>query len=347
MRVLHVITPSRVSGAELLLLRLVRAQADLGVTARIVCKPHPGFVERAQREGADCCVLPISGKLNPRAFPALRGEIGRWRPDLLCTHLSSATWWGSLAARSRGVPCVSMVHGFTGARWYRRADRLVCVSRAVAEDMVGQGISAGRVSVVHNGIDPQPYLSAEPADLPVPPGVFVVGTVAHLSPKKGFAELLRAAARVPGAHFVIAGDGPMRPELARAAQAELKGRLHLLGWREDVPALMRRIDAYCLPSRREPFGLVLVEAMAAGRPVVAFRSGGAPEVVVDGETGLLAAPGDADALAACIQRLAGDPQLRRRLGDAGRSRALSHFTLDRQAARLLDEFRSVVAAARP
>jgi glycosyltransferase involved in cell wall biosynthesis len=213
--------------------------------------------------------------------------------------------------------------------------------------MVGQGISAGRVSVVHNGIDPQPYLSAEPADLPVPPGVFVVGTVAHLSPKKGFAELLRAAARVPGAHFVIAGDGPMRPELARAAQAELKGRLHLLGWREDVPALMRRIDAYCLPSRREPFGLVLVEAMAAGRPVVAFRSGGAPEVVVDGETGLLAPPGDADALAACIQRLAGDPQLRRRLGDAGRSRALSHFTLDRQAARLLDEFRSVVAAARP
>lgn len=345
MRVLHVITPSRVSGAELLLLRLVRAQAPLGIEARVVCKPHAGFLERAAREGVGCTALPISGKLNPRAVLALGGAIRGWRPDLVVTHLSSATWWGSIAARLQKTPSLAMVHGFTGARWYRKADRLVCVSRAVADHMIEQGIPADRLVVVHNGIDPAPYLSAEPADLPVPAGAFVVGTVAHLSPKKGFAELATAAALVPGAHFVVAGEGPMRPYLGRVASA-LQGRLHLLGWRDDVPALMRRIDAYCLPSLREPFGLVLLEAMAAGRPVVAFRSGGAPEVVADGETGLLVPAGDVEALAAAIRRLAEDSELRERLGAAGQARMLGRFTLERQAARLAEEFRAAAGRAK-
>ncbi len=345
MRVLHVITPSRVSGAELLLLRLVRAQGPLGIEARVICKPHAAFVQRAASEGADCAVLPISGKFSPRALLVLRREIAGWRPDIVCAHLSTASWWGSLAARWCRVPSVAMVHGFTGARWYRHAGRLICVSHAVAEHMAAQGIPSERLAVVHNGIDPAPYLSGGVAQLPVPDGAFVVGTAAHLSPKKGFAELVEAAALVPEAHFVVAGEGPMRPELEYASAERLGGRLHLLGWRDDMPALMRRHDVFCLPSVREPFGLVLLEAMAAAKPVVVFRSGGAPEVVVEGETGLLAEPGDAADLARCLQQLAGDAELRLRMGEAGRARVLDAFTLDRQAACLAERFEEATAAA--
>jgi glycosyltransferase involved in cell wall biosynthesis len=328
LRVLHFITPSKVSGAELLVLRLAQAQVRHGMTTRILCKRHAGFVDRAQREGVDTRSANISGKLNLRAVSVLRAEIRRFQPDLVCTHLSSATLWGSLAARACGVPCISVVHGFNSAFCYRFAPTLICVSRAVADSMIAKRIAPDNVHVVHNGIDPQPFTSGPLADLPVPPGALCVGTVAHLSPKKGYTELMTAAQLVPDAHFVVVGEGPMRHDLEEVARGPLAGRLHLLGFRDDIPDLMRRFDIFCLPSRREPFGLVLLEAMGASCPVVAFAGGGVPEIVIHEETGLLAPPRDARALADCLRRLQSDGELRRRLGAAGKERLLSKFTLE-------------------
>jgi len=342
LRVLHFITPSHVSGAELLVLRIAQAQARRGVSTRILCKHHAGFIERARREGVEACGADISGKLNLRAVSVLRKEIRRFRPDIVCTHLSSATLWGSLAARACGVPCVGVVHGFTSAFCYRFAPALICVSQAVADSMIAQRIPAGRLRVVHNGIDPEPFCTGPVADLPIPVNTMCVGTVAHLSPKKGYAELMAVARVVDGAHFVVVGEGRMRRQLEQLAQGALAGRLHLLGFRNDIPELMRRFDVFCLPSRREPFGLVLLEAMGAGCPVVAFADGGVPEVIVDGETGLLAPPRDLAGLARRLKQLQADPLLRQRMGAAGKARLLSRFTLEHTIARLNIVLRSEI-----
>jgi glycosyltransferase involved in cell wall biosynthesis len=338
LRVLHFITPSRVSGAELLLLRTARAQVRRGDVARVLCKPHVGFIARACREDVDVVSAPISGKLNFRAVTVLRREIRRFRPDVVCTHLSSASLWGSVAARLCHVPCVAVVHGFNSAFCYRFAPTLVCVSEAVAASMALQRIPRSALRIVHNGIDPSPFLDAPRADLPVPCGAFCVGTVAHLSPKKGYTELMQAALCVPDAHFVVVGEGKMHSTLAGLAQGPLRGRLHLLGFRDDIPSLMRRFDVFCLPSRREPFGLALLEAMAAERAVVAFAEGGVPEIVVANRTGLLAPPGDVPALADCLRRLQQDAALRSAMGIAGRERVWAQFTLDQTVARLQQVF---------
>jgi glycosyltransferase involved in cell wall biosynthesis len=305
-----------------------------GVTTRILCKRHAGFIARAQREGVETYGASISGKLNLRAVSVLRAEIRRFQPDVVCTHLSSASLWGSLAARACNVPCIGVVHGFTSAFCYRFAPTLVCVSQAVAENMIAQRIPAANIHVVHNGIDPKPYCSGPVADLPIPAGALCVGTVAHLSPKKGYAELMAVARLVEDAHFVVVGEGRMRAELEEMAHGPLAGRLHLLGFRDDIPDLMRRFDVFCLPSRREPFGLVLLEAMAACCPIVAFADGGVPEVVIHGETGLLAPPRDSRALAQCLKQLQTDRVLRQAMGAAGKARLLSHFTLEHTLARL-------------
>lgn len=343
---LHVITPSRVSGAELLLLRTVRAHGSSGVTSRVICKPHPEFEDRAERESVDVAHAPISGKVNLRAVSSLCAEIRAYRPDLVCTHLSSASLWGTLAARLCHVPCVSMVHGFNSAFCYRFAPKLVCVSHAVAGHMISQRIGQEKVCVVHNGIDPAPFLQGCKAELPVVTGDFCVGIVAHLSAKKGLMELMAAIRQLPECHFVLTGEGALRPALTELAQGPLQGRLHLLGFRDDIPALMRRFDLLCLPSHREPFGLVLLEAMAAGRPVVAFDAGGVPEIVVSGQTGLLAPPGDFSALSDHIESLRRSPESREAMGVMGRRRVLEKFTLARMTAQLYEVFAAEIRRQR-
>jgi glycosyltransferase involved in cell wall biosynthesis len=197
------------------------------------------------------------------------------------------------------------------------------------------------MTVVHNGIDPAPFLDARPADLPILNGAMCVGTVAHLSAKKGYADLVRASSVLPDIQFFAAGEGPLRSMI----ESRARGRVKLLGFRDDVPALMNRFDVFCLPAHREPFGLVFLEAMAAGKPVVAYRSGGAPEVIADGETGFLAEPGEPDSLAGRIETLRADPGLRMKMGQAGRQRVLDRFTLDRCASRLAEVFKHVAESS--
>jgi len=136
--------------------------------------------------------------------------------------------------------------------------------------------------------------------------------------------------RVPFTHVVIAGGGDLEEYLRDlASEVGVADRVHVLGPRKDVPALMHAIDVFAMPSIWEGFGLVLLEAMAAGRPIVASRVATIPEVVVDGETGLLVPAGDPVALADALAQLAHDPALARRLGEAGRERLRQHFSIEK------------------
>ncbi len=338
MKSLHVITPRHLGGAELLAMRIMREHSALGVTSRLITKPHAQVESAARKMDLDVANLQIGGKLNLAAVGRLLREIRTFRPDVVCTHLSTASLWGGLAARLAKVPSVAIVHGFNSPGPYRFADALVAVSSAVAASLADKGVPSSRLHVIHNGIDPTPYLTAAPANIEVPANCFCVGTVAHLSAKKGYRELVDAAARLVDTHFVFVGEGPLRSELETAAASpELAGRIHLLGFRSDIPQLMARFDVMCLPSWEEPFGLVVLEAMAAAKPVVAFASGGLPEIIVHGSTGLLAPQGDVSSLSNHLAALRDDPEQRRSMGDAGRQRVNS-FTLQETSRKWLALF---------
>jgi glycosyltransferase involved in cell wall biosynthesis len=229
----------------------------------------------------------------------------------------------------------------TAANW--GASRVVANSHATGDAFVQAGGRRSLISVVHNGIDPAPYdaLAADTraearAELGVPDEVFLVGCFSRLHPWKGQTVLLDAIARMPNVHALIvggalfSGEAPYEAELrSRSELPSYAGRVHMLGSRDDVPRLLAACDVVVHASiLAEPFGRVLVEAMLAGRPVVATRAGGVPEVVTDDETGVLVPPGDARALTEALDALRRDPARVARLAGKGAEHARRRFSRD-------------------
>jgi glycosyltransferase involved in cell wall biosynthesis len=235
---------------------------------------------------------------------------------------------------------------------YRFADCVLTNSESIAELLVARDrVQESRVAVVPNFVDDQAFVPPPPDErarflfeLGVPPGSFVVGCVASLRPVKNHELLLRAVAnlrsRWPSMHLVLVGDGDSRPSLeALARQLGLAGVVHFAGLRPNEPNLHHLFDLSVLSSRSEALPNSLVEAMAAGRPVVATRVGGVADVVRDGETGLLAPAGDVDAFGRAIESLLRDPERRFKYGAAARERAETTF----QARRVIPMLESLYA----
>ncbi len=269
------------------------------------------------------------------ALLALARHFSRSAPTLVHTHTSKAGLLGGLAGRLAGVPAVVYTAQghifaakgavpsvtdrprlrplFLGLRRLAEAcsDRVVALTPADLEEQVALGLAPReKYAVLPNGVDPAPF-----RDLPtkqearkalgLPAEAFLVVAVGRLSPEKGQDVLLEALAAVPdrAVQGVLVGDGPMRPALeARAARPDLAGRVHFLGLRTDVPRCLASADLFVLPSRYEAQGMVVVEAMMAGLPIVASRVGGVPGILEDGVTALLVPPADPSALAAALGR---------------------------------------------
>jgi glycosyltransferase involved in cell wall biosynthesis len=199
-------------------------------------------------------------------------------------------------------------------RFWRRADVILAASGAVA-----QRLGSLRCDVVHGPVDADPPAVAAPW---MPGSGPVVGFVGRIEPRKGTLDLVRAApairAGAPGARVIVVGDDPYRTDPAYTAAVMDSREVEHHGWVDNAPGLMRHLDVLVLPSHQEPFGTVLAEAMAVGTPVVATRVGGLAEVVDDGITGRLVAPGDPGALAAAVLEVLRD---RDRMGAAARERA--------------------------
>lgn len=298
-RVLHAIAPSKLAGAETFLIRLLRrASLDQFVSHCVTSRNRANNELLAANVPFDR--VAIGGKANVLAIPRLVAAARRFQADLLHSHLSTASWWCGWLELLGGPPSIGHVHGFTSALWHRQQSHLIACSAAVKQDLIEKGLAAERITVLHYPLDPQdqrPTRSRADVrrELHAGPDTPVVGTFAHLSPKKGHRELIQAAALVlnvlPNAQFWCFGEGPMRPELERTArELGIADRFKLFGFRRDVADLMPAIDVMCLPSHREPFGLVYIEAALAGKPVIACHAGGAPEIVAHGETGLLIPP---------------------------------------------------------
>ncbi|WP_448608986.1 glycosyltransferase family 4 protein [Geodermatophilus sp. URMC 60] len=246
----------------------------------------------------------------------------------------------TLTGRGPRTRLLRALGGWVERSALRRADAVVVLTDRTAAALAADGVPAGRVQTIPSGFDPALFSGGSPD---VFPGVGRprIGYVGRLAPQKRADRLVEAFGRMrEPASLVVVGDGPDR-ERVQALAAGLP-RAHLTGFVEHpaVPAVLASLDVLVLPSAYEEMGSVLTEAMASGLPVVASDVGGIPEVVRHGETGLLVPPGDVDALAAALDRLAADPGLRARLSVGARARAMD-YAWPRLAARVADVYARV------
>jgi glycosyltransferase involved in cell wall biosynthesis len=317
-------------------------------------------------------VSPLS---DVRALLGIIRAVFHESPDVVHTHTAKAGALGRIAAlafnltrpRRRRCAVVHTFHGHVLDGYFspranrlvrgaerllaRVTDRIVTISPSQREDIVERFhvASSRQTTVVPLGLDLEPLAAGRGHSLRRELGIdersTVFGYVGRLVPIKDLPTLGLAFARlleqVPDAHLLVVGDGPARRDLERTISVHgVASRTHLLGWREDLPDIYATMDVCVLSSRSEGTPVALIEAMAAGLPVVATRVGGVPDVVVEGETGLLVPAGDAEALAAAMACLAGNPARRTALGACARSRALAQFGSER----LVDDVDRLYAA---
>lgn len=360
--VLIVVTLAEIGGAQTYVAQLLPALAtEFDVT---VAAWGPGPLrDAAERAGVRFVALrhvrrPISPLRDLLGLLELAVLCRRLRPDVVHANSSKAGVLARLAAWATGVRArIFTAHGWAFAAhhgaaskaylWADRAMRpLTTTTICVAENERRIGIEArtcapARTVVIANAVDVAAAPLARPGD--GPPVVVSVGRLQH---PKDSATLLRAAARLGGRDWrlELVGDGPDRPALESLhRELGLEGRVRFAGERDDVPELLSRAAVFVLSSRSEGMPLSVLEAMAAGLPVVASRVGGIPEQVADGVTGLLVPVGDAERLAEALRRLLDDPELRRSLGSAGRTRAEERFDLATFRAAHLDVYRRCLA----
>jgi glycosyltransferase involved in cell wall biosynthesis len=359
--VLHIQKVSGISGSEAHLLTLLPDLRSRGWDARFLelHEREPGAGELARElasRGVPVRSLRLRADADPFALARLLLLLRRQRPLLVHTHLVHADVYGLPAAAVAGVPLrFSTKHGFNAFRERRLFGRLdrsvgrladvqIAISHGLARYLAdSEGFDADAFEVVHYGID----LGPEPVPAPEQPRILCVG---RLVPIKGHEVLLRAFAELcrllPSARLAVAGEGPLRPSLRKlAADLGVDDRVEFLGRIVPVQPELERSAVVAVPSLGEGFGMAALEAQERARPVVASAVGGLPEIVEDGVSGLLVPAGDAAALAAALARLLGDPALARRMGGAGRKRALALFGRRRCAERTELLYLEALAAA--
>jgi len=309
------------------------------------------IIDAGVRDGSNALARPHTFRQMARVARTFRREHVR----IVHSYLFHANWFGTLTARLAGVPVAIVskrnvdVYERARDRWAcrlvnRMADCVTAVAHGVADHVVrAERCPPGKIVVIPNGIDahevaPAP-VSGRGDRLGVGADDLIVGTIARLVWYKGHEELLDAIAQVnrqhPAARLCVVGDGPLREALReRAQRLGLNGAARFLGSIPQASKLLPHFDIFVLPSRWEGMSNGLLEAMAAGRPIVATTVGGNPELIVDGETGLLVPPENPDALAAAILKLIRDPALARRLGEAARRRVEREYTLEGMVHRL-------------
>jgi glycosyltransferase involved in cell wall biosynthesis len=339
-----------IGGSERHLLTLLPALAQRGFEPVFVGLDDPSW-DPADFYGA--LQVPSLRIRAPRDLdPLLLARLVRsLRADVVHTHLVHADVYGGVAAKLRGARLVSTKHNDdpfrTGAfRFVERglahlADRIVTITDSLRVFTVESvGVPAVKVETIHYGMDepPEPWGVNPPDD--VPTGARVLLAVARLTPQKGIDVAIRALATLPDdTVLVVLGEGPKRAPLeSLARELGISSRLFLPGRVPDVAAWLRRATVLVHPARWEGFGLGVLEAMLAGLPVVASDVSSLPELVVDGETGILVRPDDPPALGIGIARALDEAA---RLGAAGRQRARREFSVARMADRTAELYRSL------
>jgi glycosyltransferase involved in cell wall biosynthesis len=337
------------------------ARAGLDVT--VMTEAGSIYADRMRAAGIRVVELTIRRKYEWRVIRRIRAELRERPADVLHLFNNKAIANGIVAAMGLPVAVVTY-RGQTGnVRRYDptcylthlnpRVSKITCVAEAVRRDLIANGVPRDKVVTIYKGHDPAWYRDVTPAArgaLGIPDGAFVIALVANNRPRKGVPVLLESARYLPAdtpLHFLLVGAG-MDDDAIRdqVAAGPLADRYHLLGYRDDVLGLVAACDGAVLPAiRREGLPKTVIEAMALGLPVVVTRTGGSPELIVDGECGYVVEPGDPRGLAAALQRLADDPEHARAMGANARARLAGRFGVAQGVASLVSLYTELAARA--
>lgn len=346
--VLHLSSSSGPGGAERIVCALA-ASLDPVAYRSLVGLFRPGWLkDQCESRGITTYVMSDHGFMHWKWMAECYRLVKREGVDLIQAHEFDAIVHGWVVAKLAGIPMVATVHGKNyfwekaRRRWaYRLVSRyvkLVAVSEDLKRFIVTQtGINASRVQVTYNGVDET--LGGFSCDnrqfkreLGIPEGEQVVGVVGNLYPVKGHKYLLDAIPQVlkscPNTTFILIGRGELEVSLqAQARDLGIETQVRFLGFRQDIPKFLAIMDVFAMPSLSEGLSIALLEAMAAGKPVVVTRVGGNPELVVDGVTGLLVPPENSEGFAEALIKCLSGRRLAEQLGENGRKRLGESFTL--------------------
>lgn len=361
LHIAHVDAERGFSGGEVQVFLLMDGLARRGHRNLLVCPPRSAAEAHAVRRGIACRPVAMRGDLDVLAVQGIAAALRDAGVDLVHLHTGRAAWLGGIAARRAGLPAIvtrrmdrPIRPGWRTRliyeRWTRRA---AAIAPPVLEQLVAGGVPRQRIALIPSAVDPErvrPRLAAAAvrAAQGAPAAAPLLLCIAALVRRKGIDVLLDAlaalAARGLRPLLWVAGDGAERAALAGQAQRlGVARQVEWLGQRDDVGDLLAAADAFVLPSRAEGLGVAALEAMAAGRAVVASAVGGLAEAVIDGRSGLLVPPGDAVALAAALERLLREPDLRAALAAGGPARVAEGFLAEQMVAAYERLYREALA----
>lgn len=371
MRVLQLLSSTGFHGAETMTAELVRQLHAMGVTIDLGVFDNDGRADKDILQVVapyinDSLVIPCRRQLDWSAVRVLHRYLNQRRPDVIHSHKYKTTFYALLSRRNTPCRLIATYHNWLydtlSLRFYaaldkrlaRYCDAVVGVSEPVAQEL-RRHVPAPKVRRIGNGIDTEVYLPRT-SHLDAKQalgfsGKTLVGFVGRLSADKGLSYLLHALAAMPtslaeSVHAIIVGDGEHRRTLETEARAlRLTERVHFLGNRRDTPLLYTAFDIFVLPSRREGFPMVLLEAMSCGLPVIATRVGDIERIIEQGVSGLVVEPADATALQQALQAVITEPERAKRMGAAARARVEQRFSSAQMAREYLALYEHVVREA--
>jgi glycosyltransferase involved in cell wall biosynthesis len=358
------------AGTERHILELAEGLRAGAVPVKIACPLPSVLAERATASGLPLVTIQKGGLLDFAAIRILKGLLRSGEIDLIHAHNGRTGLSAAIATAQAGLGASvatqhfiepgrvrqsflkrilsGLAHGWTNAR----ITRFVAISAAVREAMLARhDAPAEKIVSVPNGISAPDIADSSSirAEFNIPAEAPLIVCVARLEREKDQSTLIAAMQQVvrtqPSVRCLLVGEGAEKAVLeAQIAAARLAGSVTLTGFRSDSLAIIQAADVFVLPSPAEPFGLVILEAMALAKPVIAMSAGGPREIVVDNETGRLVPPAQPEALAAAIRQLLADPELRTRMGENGRTRFAEKYTTQQMARATLAAYEEALQA---
>lgn len=342
MRVLQAMAGAEVGGAEAFFVRLAIAFQKRDIDQRVVIRRDRSRARALRAGGVNPVELPFGGRMDFRTRPALQREIDRYKPDIVLSWMSRATWATPNADGPRKYKLIGRLGGYYDLKYYRHCDHLIGNTQDIVDYIIGEGYPRERVVYLPNFVHPpeRPAVSRVGFDTPLDAPLLLA--MGRLHENKGFDVLLRALARLPGMWLWIAGEGPQSASLSRlASELDVADRVRFLGWRDDPDALLQACDIFVCSSRHEPLGNIVLEAWAAEKPVVAAAASGPKSLLGGNEAGRLVPVEDPDAMAEALRELAGDPGVAQLVASEGRRRYERKYTEDAVVERYLGFFEQV------